>query len=76
MRNNPRKKKISDIIHKCFSGAKNNLKNVISACSAEGNLRTELRKELSQVHFLENGRAQPASVSSDPLLVALSIIPS
>lgn len=38
------------------------------------NRRTESRKDLSQVPVLENSRAQPASVSSDPLLVALSVL--
>lgn len=40
----------------------------------EENWRTESRKGSSQVPFLENSRAQPASVSSDPLLMALSIL--
>lgn len=58
-------------IHKCFSSAKNNF---ISVCSAKRNLRPEMKRDLPQVPFLENGRAQPKSTSSDPLFIALFII--
>ena len=60
---------------KYFSRAKINLKGVISESSAVENQRTELRKDSSQVPFLENSKAQLASMcSEDPLLMALSIL--
>lgn len=74
MKNNSREKKISDNVHKCFNRAKNNMKSVISVRSAVGNRRRESRKSSSQVPFLENGRTQPPSVSSDPLLVAFPLL--